>query len=483
MDRHQRQKRIVFIHLDLGIGGAEQLVLNLAAASQVAGHDVTIITSRCSQSHCFSQVKKPDGRLCNNVRVWGTFLPSDVLGLGTALCSSIRMLYLSYWAAREFGNSADCIVLDVLPTSIPLLTSWVKGGIMYYCHFPDKLLTRDTVNGEATDEAIQQRSSLRTWYRNFMDGIEEYTMSYADVLCVNSKFTKVQVQKVFSSLSRKDIRVLYPALDMEKFAQPNFTIATSEAPIVSLNRFERKKNIALLLRAYALLQTELKKSLPPLIIAGGYDIRNVENVEYLQELKHLAAELSIINIQFRPSISDQERATLMQSALCLVYTPHLEHFGIVPLESMFAGRPVIAVKSGGPMETVVDGKTGFLCDKTPQAFCDALKKLVNDPSLSATMGKAGHEHVKVTFGLQRFEKHWVTLIDDTIDAGKLRRVSQRGGYIVWRSIFATSDALMAFLAAVVLTFVLRKTGVLEPNQHIVEKVRRLLEDWGSIVFA
>jgi hypothetical protein len=81
MDRHQRQKKIVFIHLDLGIGGAEQLVLNLAAASQDAGHDVTILTSRCSQSHCFSQVKKPDGRLCNNVRVWGKFLPSDVLGL------------------------------------------------------------------------------------------------------------------------------------------------------------------------------------------------------------------------------------------------------------------------------------------------------------------------------------------------------------------------------------------------------------------
>jgi glycosyltransferase involved in cell wall biosynthesis len=278
------------------------------------------------------------------------------------------MLYLSYWAAREFGDSADCIVLDVLPTPIPFLTTWVKGGIIYYCHFPDKLLTRDTVNGEGTDEAIQQRSSLRTWYRNLMDGIEEYTMSYADVLCVNSKFTKVQVQKVFSSLTGKDIRVLYPALDMEKFAQPNFTTATSVAPIVSLNRFERKKNVELLLRAYALLQTELKKSLPPLIIAGGYDIRNVENVEYLQELKRLATELSVVNIQFRPSITDQERATLMQSALCIVYTPHLEHFGIVPLESMYAGRPVIAVKSGGPMETVVDGKTGFLCEKTPKRF-------------------------------------------------------------------------------------------------------------------
>jgi hypothetical protein len=95
------------------------------------------------------------------------------------------------------------------------------------------------------------------------------------------------------------------------------------------------------------------------------------------------------------------------------------------------------------------------------------------------MGQAGHEHVKFSFGLQRFEKHWVQLVDDTIDAGKLRRVNQRGGYTVWRSIFVAVDALVAFVAAVVLTFVLRRTGVLEQNRHIFEKLRRLFEDWGS----
>jgi alpha-1,3/alpha-1,6-mannosyltransferase len=474
---HHRKKKIIFIHLDLGIGGAEQLVLNLAAASQDAGHEVTIVTSRCSQSHCFSQVKKPDGRLCTHVRVWGKFLPTNVLGVGTALCSSIRMLYLSYWTAKRFGRTADCIVLDVLPTAIPFLTTWVKSGILYYCHFPDKLLTRDTVNGEATDEALQQRSSLRTWYRNWMDGVEENTMSYADVLCVNSKFTLTQVQKVFSSLTNKDMRVLCPALDMEKFDQPHFTTPSKDAPIVSLNRFERKKNIELLLRAYALLQKEIKKNVPPLIIAGGYDIRNVENVEYLQELKKLAAELSIQTVKFRPSVSDEERAKLMQTALCIVYTPHLEHFGIVPLESMYAGRPVIAVKSGGPMETVVDGKTGFLCDKTPKAFCEALTKLVKNPALSTTLGKAGHEHVKLKFGLERFQKHWAQLVDDTIEAGKVRRMNQRGGYMVWRSFYYIADALLTFGGALVLTFILRWTGVLEPDQHILGKLRSLREDW------
>lgn len=51
----------------------------------------------------------------------------------------------------------------------------------------------------------------------------------------------------------------------------------------------------------------------------------------------------------------------MSSYLGLLYTPDREHFGIVPLESMQMGLPVIAVNSGGPTETIAHKETGFLC--------------------------------------------------------------------------------------------------------------------------
>ena len=72
--------KVVFIHLDLGIGGAEQLVLNLAGASQSAGHNVTIVTSRCEQDHCFSSVKKPNGKLAFLVQICGSFIPATLDG-------------------------------------------------------------------------------------------------------------------------------------------------------------------------------------------------------------------------------------------------------------------------------------------------------------------------------------------------------------------------------------------------------------------
>mmetsp|Transcript_18619 Transcript_18619/g.27604 ORF Transcript_18619/g.27604 Transcript_18619/m.27604 type:complete len:486 (-) Transcript_18619:470-1927(-) len=471
--RSTKKKKIIFIHLDLGIGGAEQLVLSLAAASQDAGHDVTIVTSHCSQKHCFDQVKKPEGRLCQNVLVWGKFLPSNIMGIATAFCSSLRMIYLSYWTAKRFGQSANLIVLDVLPTSIPFLTTWVRAGIIFYCHFPDKLLTRDTVNGEPT-AAVEQRSWLRTAYRNFLDDIEERTMNYADVLVVNSKFTKSQVQQVFPSLQRNQISVLYPALDAAKFSSQNFSNAkSSKSSIISLNRFERKKNIELLIKAYALLQLRMNQ-VPSLIIAGGYDMRNIENVEYLQELKDLVSKLSIKDVQFQRSISDEMRSRLMRNALCVVYTPHLEHFGIVPIEAMYAGTPVIAVNSGGPKETVLDQQTGFLCDGNPEAFYSALSKLVKNPTLSTTMGAAGREHVVEKFGSTRFQKQWVQIVDEGIEMGKVRRMNQRRSYIVWRSFYYFLDAILAFGAAALFTYLLRRVGLLEENQHIIGVLQKLM---------
>ena len=461
--------KVVFIHLDLGIGGAEQLVLNLAGASQSAGHNVTIVTSRCEQDHCFSSVKKPNGKLAFLVQICGSFIPATLGGMATALCSSIRMLYLSFWTIR-IHSDADIIVLDVLPTSIPILTFFTKAGILFYCHFPDKLLTRDTVNGEPTD-TLSQRSSLRNLYRNILDSLEESTMGYADVLVVNSNFTSTKVQQTFTSLQQKPMKVLYPALEMDKFATPTFQLS-KDAPIVSLNRFERKKNIQLLIQAYAYLKEKIKV-VPPLIIAGGYDVQNIENVEYLHELKRLATDLGN-HVTFQPSVSDEQRSELMTTCLCLVYTPHLEHFGIVPLEAMYAGRPVLAVNSGGPMETIVHQTTGYLCNGTPEAFGQALVELVQNPSKALELGKAGHDHVVRNFGLERFQTEWVTLINETVEQGKKRRKEQFGRYRLLYSLLYLVEAVFILLVLCIMTFLLRRLGILSPNTQILGALRRII---------
>lgn len=106
-----------------------------------------------------------------------------------------------------------------------------------------------------------------------------------------------------------------------------------------------------------------------LLVAGGYDSRLVENVEHISELSREAKRLSHRkSVTFLPSISSKRKRKILMESLCLLYTPMEEHFGIVPLEAMSVGTPVIAVDSGGPKETVENEETGFLCSSSSKVF-------------------------------------------------------------------------------------------------------------------
>ena len=82
-----------------------------------------------------------------------------------------------------------------------------------------------------------------------------------------------------------------------------------------------------------------------------------------------------VQVAFVPSFTDRQRTELLQACQAVVYTPANEHFGIVPLEGMAAGRPVIASNSGGPLETVVHEATGLLCEPQPAEFAQAMAAL------------------------------------------------------------------------------------------------------------
>ncbi len=87
-------------------------------------------------------------------------------------------------------------------------------------------------------------------------------------------------------------------------------------------------------------------------------------------LKKIAAP----NVELLGRLSDPEVTELLKRAKALIF-PTLEDFGIVPVEAMAAGVPVIAYGAGGALETVVDGKTGvFFAEQTPEAIIEATKK-------------------------------------------------------------------------------------------------------------
>ncbi|KAL8741251.1 MAG: hypothetical protein Q9190_006119 [Brigantiaea leucoxantha] len=211
-------------------------------------------------------------------------------------------------------------------------------------------------------------------------------MRGADRVLVNSGFTKGVVERVWPEVfggeaGMKELGIVYPCVDTREKGEEEEGrgpgLWKGKRVVLSINRFERKKNVGLAIQAFSRLGAEERRK-ARLVIAGGYDIRVRENVMYHEELVALAEkELGLhtatmnnlvtalnvpdeIEVLFLLDVRSKLKSMLLSSARLLVYTPTNEHFGIVPLEAMLAGVPVLAANSGGPLETVLEGKTGWL---------------------------------------------------------------------------------------------------------------------------
>lgn len=388
---------VAFVHPDLGIGGAERLIVDAAVGLQKLGHRITVYTAHHDRSHCFEETR--DGTL--RVVSYGDRLPKRIRGRCYAACAYARMCYAALRMAAS-GEFWDVIIVDQVSVCVPLLRLALPRGIAFYCHFPDKLLC-----------ARRGASLLKRAYRAPLDFLEEETTGWADVVLVNSKFTAETFAAAFPRLHRRGVapEILYPALNLgdadaaaaEADADPDLDgVADDDVVLLSINRFERKKNVNLAVEAFAALPEATRRK-AVLVLAGGYDERLPENVEHAAELEAVARDRGVGGrVLQRRNVSAGDKARLLRRAACLLYTPENEHFGIVPLEAMYARTPVLACDSGGPLETVVDGATGFLRPPDPAAWAEAIAALLDDPDGRAAMGANGRARVAADFSLSAF---------------------------------------------------------------------------------
>lgn len=308
------------------------------------------------------------------MRVRGNAIfPTSIAGRFHILCAILRQVALVLSTAVFSGELKqlfpDVFIVDQLSACVPLLKLvHPNAKILFYGHFPDRLLAK---NGHGMGR------SLKVLYRRPFDAIEAWSTGCADDIVVNSKFTRSVFKTTFPRMRSRDLKVIYPCVDTsgEKLEAPEPPLWPDKKVLLSINRYEGKKNLSLAIQAFAGLSLEeIKKA--KLVIAGGYDSRVHENADTLKELEKLADSLKLGHATYRGddttlisdssdvvfllSIPDQLKRHLFTTASLLLYTPKNEHFGIVPIEGMMAGVPVLATNTGGPLETIYDGRTGWL---------------------------------------------------------------------------------------------------------------------------
>jgi alpha-1,3/alpha-1,6-mannosyltransferase len=424
--------RVLIVHPDLGVGGAERLILDIAIATKSNGHDVTILTNQYDQKHCFEDSKDL------NIIIKFQWIPRQIFGLFHALLAYFKLMLASLWLIYFSGLKFDIICIDQisLPVAIFKLN---KFKIMFYCHYPDQLLC----------VYDKKYNILKRLYRVPLDWLEMKTTGMADVILVNSEFTSKMFRNTFPNLKNNKLHVLYPSLNTEAFDAFLNKFKNEEIEIeiqneihseninelkksnekkylfVSINRYERKKDLKLAINAIQSLKNKLTADQWKqchLVMAGGYDSRVNENVAHYNELRDLSSSLKLDDkISFMRSISDKQKVNLLRKAFCLIYTPTNEHFGIVPIEAMYASKPVIATNTGGPLETVANEVTGYLALPDSQSFANAMLKLIENTSIQQKFAHEARLRVINNFSFLAFKKNLGDIMKSLINIDKRKR--------------------------------------------------------------
>lgn len=285
-------------------------------------------------------------------------------------------------------------------TMTPFFLKYIKKPTVYYCPQPPR--------NEAILEAISHRKRqinlLKRLVFDYADNkdlkLDKNNISHAKYILTNSYFTRESILRVYGVNSF----VSYLGIDTDLF-QPQKV--TEENLVLSVGSCRPSKGYDFLIRSLALIEPEVR---PRLVIVSNFSEPGWE--EYLQNLaSSLNVCMDILNL-----IDDIKLVSLYNRAKLVLYAPYLEPFGLVPLEAMSCGTPVVAVKEGGVRETVIHGKTGLHTERDESLFAKATLELLSNDEKRYEMSKNGMKYVKEYWTLKhagdRLSWHLNRLMDE-----------------------------------------------------------------------
>lgn len=209
-----------------------------------------------------------------------------------------------------------------------------------------------------------------------------------DVLATISKTVQTRIKKYY----HRESEIIYPPVDLPK----KISTTARKRYFLCVSRLVKQKGIDLAIRACGLLHEKL------IIVGVGREDG---------PLRALAGP----TVEFKGFVEDNKMPKIYAGAKALIYCSRDEDFGLVPVEAMAYGIPVVAYASGGVLETVIDGKTGVLFhDYTVKSLLESVKKLEKLKFSPYFLRK----HARF-FSEKRFIKQFKNLVD-TVQMSRVR---------------------------------------------------------------
>ncbi|MBE1577913.1 glycosyltransferase [Amycolatopsis roodepoortensis] len=358
-------------------GGQNVHVAELSAALSRQGHDVTVYTRR-ENRRVAATVETPDGYRVVHVPAGpARKLPKDEL---LPHMGEFGRVLRSRWAKdrpdvvhAHFWMSGLASILAAKDLGIPVTQTFHALGVVKRRYQGKK------------DTSPAERIRLERMIAKQADRVI--------ATCSDEVFELVRM-----GLPRSRASVVPCGVDLTEFTPDGETAPrTARHRIVSVGRLVPRKGFDLAIAALpSLPDTEL-------VIAGGPDSGPLAGAPEVRRLQAIADRAAVADrVRLPGLVSRENMPALLRSADAVVCTPWYEPFGIVPLEAMACGVPVVATAVGGLTDTVVDGVTGLLVPpRSPKDLAAALRRLLGDASARESFGIAGTDRVRARYSWDR----------------------------------------------------------------------------------
>lgn len=216
----------------------------------------------------------------------------------------------------------------------------------------------------------------------------QHNTARPDLWVANSDRVARRIER-YHHVERDDIRTVYPPVDTHNYAPDD---ADTAGFYLHLGRLVEHKRPELLVKAFNGLSQRL-------VIAGPGPERD--------RLEAMADD----NIEFRGFVEEAEKRRLMAAATAHVYAPQNEDFGMVPIESMAAGTPVLGVDEGFTKYQIQDGANGYLFAPTATGVADAVRRFEDEGVAWSAREIAAYAE---QFGVGQFREGMADAIDTAI---------------------------------------------------------------------
>ncbi len=264
-------------------------------------------------------------------------------------------------------------------TLSPFILKYLNKPTAYYCQQP----TRDEEILKKLSKMVEKPpNKFKRAVFNYADKkdlkIDINNAQYANYILANSYFSRESILRVYGLNSY----VSYLGIDTSIFKR---TDTKPEDFLLSVGTITPTKGYDFLIRSIAHIKPEIR---PKLVIAANHSV-----MEWKNYIINLAEELHV-DLEIKDMVDDEKLLELYNSAKLVLYAPYLEPFGLVPIESMGCGTPVIGVREAGIRETVINEVTGMLVERDPEVFADTISKTLKNKHMMDEMSLRSIETVK-----------------------------------------------------------------------------------------